>query len=269
MTLPPILYGTAWKKDRTASLVEKALEVGFRGIDTACQPKHYDEAGVGAGVARAMQAGLRREALYLQTKFTPLDGQDPRRVPYDASAPLEDQVRQSCKVSLENLGTNYLDGLVLHSPMRTLEQTLRVFRVFQELVEEGLVKSVGISNCYELPTLEAVWNAARVKPTVLQNRFYADTGYDAELRAFCGERQIRYQSFWTLTANPHVLGSRTLRELARRHSATVEQVFLRSLSQCGIVPLVGTTSETHMREDLAMFDLELTAADVESVLALL
>lgn len=55
---PAVFYGTAWKKEKTADLVELALRKGFRGIDTACQPKHYNEKGVGDGIARA---GLPRE----------------------------------------------------------------------------------------------------------------------------------------------------------------------------------------------------------------
>ena len=65
--LPPILYGTAWKEDRTEALVRQALEAGFRGIDTANQRKHYHEAGVGAALRRAFEAGeLTREDLFLQ-----------------------------------------------------------------------------------------------------------------------------------------------------------------------------------------------------------
>src|SRR5580692_7256736 len=108
---PRILYGTAWKKDDTESLVQTALLQGFRGIDTACQPKHYNEAGVGAGVAAflASGAGITREDLYLQTKFTALSGQDPTRIPYDPKASLPEQVAQSVAVSLVNLQTDYLD----------------------------------------------------------------------------------------------------------------------------------------------------------------
>jgi len=69
--MPPIIYGTAWKQERTASLVEQAIGLGFRGIDTACQPKHYNEAGVGDGIAASLQRGVNRTELYLQSKFTP------------------------------------------------------------------------------------------------------------------------------------------------------------------------------------------------------
>src|SRR5262249_24118034 len=84
MQMPGILYGTAWKKWQTESLVRQALAQGFRGIDTACQPKHYHEPGVGDAVAAAIAGGdLKREELFLQTKFTSVGGQDPARIPYD------------------------------------------------------------------------------------------------------------------------------------------------------------------------------------------
>ncbi|MCX7101020.1 MAG: aldo/keto reductase, partial [Methylobacter sp.] len=78
--MPRIIYGTAWKKDATAAWVEQAIGLGFRGIDTACQPKHYNEAGVGAGVVACYKSGIDRSELYLQTKYTPLSGQDPAQV---------------------------------------------------------------------------------------------------------------------------------------------------------------------------------------------
>ena len=106
--LPWIIYGTAWKKDSTAALVEQAISFGFRGIDTACQPKHYNEAGVGDGVAACLHQGIDRSELYLQSKFTPLSGQDPEQVPYDAKASLSEQVAQSFQTSLKNLQTTYL-----------------------------------------------------------------------------------------------------------------------------------------------------------------
>src|SRR6202045_4606747 len=85
--IPRIIYGTAWKKADTERLVRTAIQQGFRGIDTACQPKHYDEAGVGAAVASCLDDQLTRADLYLQTKFTALSGQDPLRIPYDSKAP--------------------------------------------------------------------------------------------------------------------------------------------------------------------------------------
>src|SRR5216117_2073776 len=93
--IPDFLYGTAWKEDRTPALTELALDAGFRGIDTANQRRHYFEAGVGEALAAAFAAGLARDDLFLQTKFTYAGGQD-HRLPYDPRAPLATQVEQSC-----------------------------------------------------------------------------------------------------------------------------------------------------------------------------
>src|SRR5208337_4179930 len=114
--IPDLLYGTAWKEERTAALTELALRSGFRGIDTANQRRHYFEAGVGEGLGAAYRAGVvTRGELFLQTKFTYQRGQD-HRLPYDPAAPLGAQVAQSLASSLEHLGTDYIDSFVLHGP---------------------------------------------------------------------------------------------------------------------------------------------------------
>ena len=124
---PPIIYGTAWKKERTRELVLRALQLGYRAIDTACQPKHYTESLVGDALADAEAAGVcTRGEVYLQTKYTPIGGQDPNDIPYDADAPLEQQVEQSVATSMRNLRTSYIDCLVLHSPLGSHEETMRV-----------------------------------------------------------------------------------------------------------------------------------------------
>ncbi len=270
--MPPkidILYGTAWKEDDTERLVRRAIEVGFRGIDTACQPKHYNEAGVGAGIATCLNARLTRAQLYLQTKFTPVSGQEPRRIPYDAAAPLPKQVAQSSAASLANLRTDYLDCLLLHSPLEDAQQTAQVWQAMEALVDSGQVRQLGISNCYQLEQIVALCAVARIQPAVLQNRFHAETGYDHELRAFCTPRHIVYQSFWTLTANPQLLAHDTVRGLARRYGRTPPQILFRYLTQIGIVPLTGTRSAAHMRQDLAIFDFKLKAPECEAMAALL
>ena len=253
-----LLYGTAWKKDDTARLVALAIRSGFRGIDTACQPKHYNEAGVGEGLAACLSEALPRSEIYLQTKFTSPAGQDPDRLPYDATAPLVEQIAQSIEASLRNLRTSYLDCLVLHSPLATTKRTLDAWHAFEAHVDRGVVRQLGLSNCYRLELLRMVYDAARIKPTVLQNRFYADTGYDADIRTFCRDHQIRYQSFWTLTANPQLMASTVITQLAHKRSRTPAQILFRYLTQIGITPLTGTRSEAHMREDLAIAEFELT-----------
>jgi len=263
--MPQILYGTAWKKADTEQLVASAIRAGFRGFDTACQPKHYEESGVGAGIAAALAEGLTRDDLYLQTKFTPLSGQDPLRIPYDARAAIPQQVAQSCEVSLRNLRTDRLDCLVLHSPLPTARQTLEAWRAMETLVDAGKAGQLGISNCYELRQLESLYNEARIKPAVLQNRFHADTRYDHDIRVYCRKQNIIYQSFWTLTANPQVLSHRTVTGLADKYQRTGAQILFRYLTQIGVAPLTGTRSASHMREDLAIFEFQLTDPELTRV----
>jgi len=268
-SLPKLFYGTAWKKEKTATCVEMALECGFRGIDTACQPKHYDEALVGLGLERAYAKGLKREELFIQTKFTPLNGQDPNHMPYDAKASLEEQIATSLEVSKRNLQTTYLDSWVLHSPLFPYSQLLRAWRAMEECVDNEEVIYLGISNCYDVELLKHLYHDAIIKPTFLQNRFYNETEYDREIRAWCDKHHLHYQSFWTLSANPHLLSSELFLTLASRYKKTPAQIMYRYVSHKGIIPLIGSTSQVHLKEDLDIFTFELTLEEIEKLDSLL
>jgi diketogulonate reductase-like aldo/keto reductase len=269
VAVPQLIYGTAWKKERTAELVAQALRAGFRGIDTACQPKHYHEPGVGEALAVVAREGLLRSDIFLQTKFSPLRAQDPDNVPYDPRASIVQQVQQSFAVSLRNLGVDTLDSLVLHSPYPEDSDTLEAWGAMERLFDQGLVRQLGISNCYEPERFERLWRAARIKPAALQNRFHAKTHYDRALRAFCRDKNIVYQSFWTLTANPQVLAAPAVTVPAEKYGRTPAQVFFRYLTQSGMACLTGTSSPEHMAQDLAIFDFCLTAREDEAIGALL
>jgi len=104
---------------------------------------------------------------------------------------------------------------------------------------------------------------------VVQNRFYAESRYDHEIRTFCRKHRIAYQSFWTLTANPHVLAHAVITNLASKHGRTPAQILFRYLTQSDVVPLTGTRSEAHMREDLAIFECKLTDRERNAVDAIL
>jgi diketogulonate reductase-like aldo/keto reductase len=247
---------TAWKKEQTATYVAQAIRAGFRFIDTACQPKHYNEAGVGEGwTTAAAELSLTRKDFFLQTKYTSIGGQDPTNVPYHPTDPLPLQVQTSLQVSLKNLRTDYLDSLVLHSPMPTMEETLTVWRTMESFVKEGHVKQLGISNCYDLGTFQDLYDQAEVKPAVLQNRFTADTNFDTELREYCHHQGVTYQSFWTLTANRHALASPAVVAWAERLDMTPQQLMFAFLLSLGYVrPLSGTTSLAHMADDVAIME---------------
>ena len=267
VAVPSFLYGTAWKEERTEGLVGLALRSGFRGIDTANQRRHYVEAAVGSAVAaHAEKNGLSREEVFLQTKFTFKGGQD-HRIPYDPNLPPEAQVAESFASSLEHLGITYVDSYVLHGPVSSYgltELDWGAWRAMEELNRAGKARLIGVSNV-SIQQLVLLERGARVKPSFVQNRCYASAGWDREIRAFCAERGIVYQGFSLLTANGRALGSPAVKSIAARTGRSVTQVAFRFALQVGMIPLTGTSSEEHMREDLGVFDFELAEQDVRTI----
>ena len=269
MKIPNMIYGTAWKKENTTNLVFEALKQGFKGIDTACQPKHYREDLVGLGLQKAYEIGIKREDLFLQTKFTPIDGQDQSNMPYLANDEIEIQVEKSFETSKKNLKTDFLNAYILHSPVYPGSKLQRVWQKMEEFYDKKEVGALGISNCYDLDVLKYLFNNVKVKPSIVQNRFYAQSGYDKELRAFCKQNNITYESFWSLTANPDILISEVLQNLINKYQKSAAEIFYRFLNHIEIVPLNGTTSKKHMMEDLKIGEFELLDREIEEITQLL
>ena len=262
LAVPRMLYGTAWKEDETARHVAAALEAGFRGFDTACQRKHYHEAGVGTGIAPFL-AAHGRESLFLQTKYTYARGQD-HRLPYDPSAPPIEQVRQSAARSLEHLGVAQLDALLLHGPETGEGLTatdLAVWRAMEEEQAAGRTRLLGVSNV-SAAQLDRLVSVAHTRPSFVQNRCYANRGWDSEVRRLCQRHGIVYQGFSLLTANRTVWNDRRLHPIARRVGGTPAQVILRFAWHIGILPLTGTTDSAHMKLDLEIGRFALCADEI-------
>lgn len=264
--VPEFIYGTAWKEDRTAALTEAALRAGFRAIDTANQRRHYFEAGVGEGLKAAYAAGLvTRAEAFLQTKFTYRGGQD-HRLPYDPNATLSEQVRQSLQSSLEHLGTDHVDSLVLHGPASGFGWTTNdaeVWRAMQRERDAGRARLLGASNV-SLRHLQQM-TSNQEPPAFVQNRCFARLGWDRDVRELCREHGIAYQGFSLLTANSEVVHHPAVARLVERTGATHAQIIFAFARAIGIVPLTGTSSEQHMMQDLASLQLELPEDTVHEI----
>ncbi len=265
--VPELLYGTAWKEDRTQALTELALRTGFRGIDTANQRWHYFEEGVGQGLAAAYRAGVvTRADLFLQTKFTYQHGQD-HRLPYDPAAELSTQVAQSMASSLEHLGTDHVDSYVLHGPASGHGWTDDDTEAWDAMAKErdaGRTRFLGVSNV-SLDHLEQMAATGAEEPAFVQNRCFARRGWDREVRAFCLDRQIVYQGFSLLTANREVLGHPLVADIATRGDVTPAQVIFRFALAVGMLPLTGTSDAEHMKQDLASHDVALSDAEARAI----
>ena len=264
--IPSFMYGTAWKEEATRQLVELAVALGFTAIDTANQLIHYQEALVGEALQALERKGIKRDTLFLQTKFTSADGQD-HRTPYDPSADLTTQVRQSFDSSLTHLRTTYVDSYVLHAPFQRRglrDADWEVWAAMESLYESGKTKIIGISNV-TADQLTQLCEQANVKPMVVQNRCYATLGWDKEVRKICQTHGIIYQGFSLLTANRQVLADREIHSMAERLGAGPAQIIFRFAMQIGMLPLTGTTSRQHMKEDLQAERLALSSEDIERI----
>lgn len=266
VTVPSFMYGTAWKKEATTRLVQLAVESGFAAIDTANQLIHYQEALVGEALQSLALKGVRRDALFLQTKFTSADGQD-HRTPYDRDADLTTQVNQSFASSLQHLHTEYLDSYVLHAPFsrRGLGAAdWEVWGAMEALFQAGKTKTIGVSNI-TAAQLTALCQQAHVRPMMVQNRCFAVMAWDRQVREVCRDHGIIYQGFSLLTANPDVLAQPEVRAIARREGVGPAQVIFRFAMQVGMLPLTGTTNSQHMLEDLAAERITLSSDEIQRI----
>jgi diketogulonate reductase-like aldo/keto reductase len=270
-TIPTFLYGTAWKENRTAGLVDLALHSGFRAIDTANQRRHYFEAGVGEGLAAAYKARIvQRGDLFLQTKFTYQRGQgtnEAHRLPYDPAASLAVQVAQSLASSLEHLATDHIDSFVLHGPASNYDWTNHDSEVWEAMRRErdaGRTRLLGVSNV-SIDHLQQMEASRAELPAFVQNRCFASMGWDRDVRDFCQKHNIVYQGFSLLTANQEVVHHPPLIALAKQIGATPEQFIFAFAHAVGMLPLTGTSSATHMKEDLAALNLTLPQNVVQAI----
>ncbi len=267
MNYPDFIYGTAWKEDKTADLVEGAINSGFIAIDTANQKKHYREDYMGERLSQLFQKGLDRKSLFIQSKFTYQRGQD-HRLPYNENDNYADQVNSSFHNSLQNLNTNYLDSYLLHGPMysnRVGSEDFEVWKAMEGLYRSKKIRAIGLSNV-SINHLQEIYEKAEVKPAFVQNRCFASMVWDKEILDFCQNNNIKYQGFSLLTANVNVWESRELVEIANKYDVDPAQVIFKFAQQIGIIPITGTTNLARMKSNiLSMNKFELNNDEVNLI----
>lgn len=128
------------------------------------------------------------------SRYTPIGGQDTSQpLPYDPRAHIPTQVQTSVQTSLKNLRTPYLDGVLLHSPLPTLPETLSAWRALVTLQDSGIVRKIGVSNTYDVRTLEALERDGGRRADVVQNRWFEGNQWDNDVWAYCVKHGIQYQ----------------------------------------------------------------------------
>ena len=174
---------------------------------------------------------------------------------------------RSLASSLAHLGTGRLDAYVLHGPSTRVGLTaydLAVWRAMEDAHKAGTVDRLGVSNV-SAAQLELLLARAEIAPVIVQNRCYADLGWDREVRSVCRAHAMIYQGFSLLTANPQVLVSAPVLMAARRLDRTPAQVVLRFALEVGMLPLTGTTDPGHMRQDLEITAFSLLPDEIAAI----
>src|SRR5262249_48590194 len=150
--------------------------------------------------------------------------------------------------------------LVLHGPSTgagLYDEDWEAWQAMEDLAQSGKVKRLGVSNC-SLEQVQELYEGVKIKPRFLQNRCYARSQWDRRCREFCRSHDMIYQGCSLLPATPSALASRRVQDLAQKYRKTIPQVVFRFCLSIQMLPLTGTTSAQHLREDLDVEDFELS-----------
>lgn len=173
-----------------------------------------------------------------------------------SNATIEDQVHASVKSSLRNLQTDYIDAVLVHNfraKLQPYDETVQAWKVLEDYVDRGIIRHLGIVSCHDKDYLTKLNNETRIKPSIIQNRFHSNRGYDIELRSSFKEWGMANQLFWILTgsAGGRVRNNGVVKGIAEKMGGVSPQILLYSLTmELGGSPLIGTTNISHMREDV-------------------
>ena len=227
----------------TQQVVEFALDAGYRHIDTAAA--YRNEPGVGAAIAAS---GWAREDLFVTTKLW-------------NSEQGYDSTLRAFESSLGRLGFDYADLYLIHWPMPSEDLFLDTWRAFERIHEEGRVRAIGVSN-FRLEDLERLEVETDTRPTVNQIELHPRL-QQAELRAWHGEHQINTEAWSPLAQGElDLLDDGTIATIAESHGRTPAQVILRWHLQLGNVVIPKSVTPERIRENIEIFDFELSDEDM-------
>jgi 2,5-diketo-D-gluconate reductase A len=233
--------------DDTQQAVELALEAGYRHIDTAAA--YRNEGGVGAAIEAS---GIPRAEIFVTTKlWNSQQGHDSTLAAFEQSR--------------ERLGVDYVDLYLIHWPVPTEGKALDTWRAFERLHVDGQIRTIGVSN-FRVEDLEMLEREGQKLPTVNQVELHPHLP-QRELRAWHIDHRIATEA-WSPLAQGELLANETIAAVAGRHDRTPAQAILRWHLELGNVVIPKSVTPSRIRENLELFDFELSDEDMTEIAAL-
>lgn len=248
-SIPQLGFGV-WQvgNDEATTAVLAAIKAGYRSIDTA--QGYSNEAGVGKVIA---QSDVPREQLFITSKLRTKDQG------FDATI-------ASFKASLERMKLDYLDLFLIHWPTPARDLYSDTWKAFVQLQKDGLVRSIGVSNF--LPDhLDRVINDTGVTPAVNQIEVHPHF-QQRDVREFHDQHDVAIESYSPLGSGKGLLDDDVITGIAGRHGKTPAQIVLRWHLQQGLIVIPKSVHEERIRENIDVFDFDLSEADMKSLAAL-
>jgi 2,5-diketo-D-gluconate reductase A len=245
-SIPQIGLGTSPLTDKEVErTIVVATELGYRHIDTAA--RYGNETGVGAGIR---SSGLPREEFFVTTK---LDG------PYQG----DDRAVAGLDGSLERLGLDYVDLLLIHWPLPARDQYVSTWKTFARLLAAGKTRAIGVSN-FKPAHLERLLAETDVAPAV--NQIQLNPGVPrAEQREYDSAHGIVTESWSPLGAGNDLLASPVLARIGAQYGKTPGQVVLRWHVELGLVAIPKSATPARLAENLDVFDFALSPDDLRAI----
>lgn len=242
--IPEIGLGTyLTPPEETKRCVLTAFEAGYRHVDTA--RFYYNEEGVGKAIK---ESHLKREDVFITTKIWTTDC-------------YYDKALLAVRESLEKLDTEYIDLVLVHWPPVN-EDLKGAWKALEEMVQAGFIKSIGVSN-FKKHHIEKLLNTAKIKPAINQVEMHPYF-QQVELREYCKKHNIIIEA-WAPLLRGKVLGDKTLCKIATKYNKTVAQITIKWAIQEGVVPLPKSVTDERIKENIQIFDFELTKEDMQEI----
>ncbi len=241
--MPSIGFGTykSGNDEETAKIIKYALNIGYREIDTASF--YGNEVGIGNGIK---ESGINREDIFLVTKLWNDDHG------YDKTI-------EAFNKSLEKLQVNYIDLYLIHWPNRLNSET---WKAFEYLYKTGKVKSIGVCN-FKIGHLEELKKTAKIMPMVNQIEIHPQSSKN-DMLSYCEENNIQLVA-WSPIMRGKLFSNELMINLAEKYKKTIAQIILRWHFQRGVIPIPKSSNEERIKENLNIFDFELSINDMKSI----